>query len=139
MQAATLQEVSQTEKPQAKLPHFGELDGLRGVAALVVFVHHFFQTSAKEDSANWLLRLSTYGSSGVDVFFVLSGYLITSLLLVDRDKPNYFHNFYWKRALRILPVYFVFLVLLQRIYAPAGWGYIGMCLIFMANFAQQLT
>jgi peptidoglycan/LPS O-acetylase OafA/YrhL len=122
--------------PKTKLPYFRELDGLRGVAAMAVFVHHFFQSNP---STNWIVRLTRYGSSGVDVFFVLSGYLITSLLLVDRDKPNYYHNFYWKRALRILPVYFVFLIATRRILGNASWEYIGLCLVFMANFAQRFT
>ncbi len=107
---------------------------------MAVFVHHFLQAPADQPSGNWLARavlhLSKYGASGVDVFFVLSGYLITSLLLIDRDKPNFFHNFYWKRALRILPVYFVYLILTATIIGDA-WGYIGLCLIFLANFAQR--
>lgn len=129
-------------RPKSKLPHFRELDGIRGFAALAVFVHHFLQGAATQPPSglNWPLRsilhLSKYGSSGVDIFFVLSGYLITSLLLIDRGKPNYFHNFYWKRALRILPVYFVYLILTATIIGDA-WGYIGMSLVFLANFSQR--
>jgi peptidoglycan/LPS O-acetylase OafA/YrhL len=130
-------EVPQVAGTKTKLPRFSELDGIRGIAALSVFVHHFLQPAS---GGNWLVRLvvhlSRFGSSGVDVFFVLSGYLITSLLLIDRDKPNYFHNFYWKRALRILPVYFVYLILTAVIIGDA-WGYILLCLLFVANFAQR--
>ncbi|MGF7183911.1 acyltransferase family protein [Tunturiibacter psychrotolerans] len=73
---------------------------------------------------------------GVDIFFVLSGFLITSLLLIDRGKANYYHNFYWKRALRILPVYFVHLVLTQWVVGNA-WGYIWLSLIFLVNFSSR--
>jgi peptidoglycan/LPS O-acetylase OafA/YrhL len=133
---------SQVAGQKSKLPHFSELDGLRGIAAVVVFVHHFLQVAATQPTGGWnwffrlILHLSKYGSSGVDVFFVLSGYLITSLLLIDRGKPNYFHNFYWKRALRILPVYFVHLILTQSIIGNA-WGYIWLSLIFLVNFSQR--
>jgi len=133
---------SQVISQKSKLPYFSKLDGLRGTAAFVVFVHHFLQAAAtqKAESWNWFFRLvlhlSQYGSSGVDVFFVLSGYLITSLLLIDRGKPNYFHDFYWKRALRILPVYFVHLILTQWIIGNA-WGYIWLSLIFLVNFSQR--
>jgi hypothetical protein len=64
-----------------QLPHFRELNGIRGIAALAVFVHHFYQPI----EGGWLIHLSRYGSSGVDVLFVLSGFLITSLLLIDRN------------------------------------------------------
>jgi peptidoglycan/LPS O-acetylase OafA/YrhL len=112
-----------------KLPHFRELDGIRGVAAVAVFIHHFLQPM----KVGWFLGLARYGSSGVDVFFVLSGFLITSLLLIDREKPNYFHNFYWKRALRILPVYFVYLAFIGH------KSYILLCLVFLANFADRFN
>jgi peptidoglycan/LPS O-acetylase OafA/YrhL len=133
---------SQVALPKSKLPRFRELDGLRGTAAVAVFVHHFLQTAATQPTERWywflrpILHLSQYGSSGVDVFFVLSGYLITSLLLIDRGEPNYLRNFYWKRALRILPVYFVYLILTQSIIGNA-WGYIGLSLIFLVNFSQR--
>ncbi|MBS1799964.1 MAG: acyltransferase [Acidobacteria bacterium] len=127
---------------KAKLPHFKALDGVRGIAALVVFVHHFAQTIRPQQLSDWnwffhgVFYLSQFGASGVDVFFVLSGYLITSLLLIDRGKPNYFHNFYWKRALRILPVYLVHLVFTQWLIGDA-WGYIWLSLIFLVNFDQR--
>ena len=128
--------------PKSKLPHFKELDGLRGIAALIVFVHHFFQPASWQSLDPWnrffhvTIYLSRFGAHGVDIFFVLSGYLITSLLLIDRGNPNYFHNFYWKRALRILPVYFVHLILTQWIIGDA-WAYIWLSLIFLVNFSQR--
>jgi len=133
---------AQLAPPKSKLPHFRELDGLRGIAALAVFIHHFFQPATLQslEPWNWFFRitiyLSKFGANGVDIFFVLSGYLITALLLIDRGKPNYFHNFYWKRVLRILPVYLVHLILTQWIVGDA-WGYIWLSLIFLVNFSQR--
>ncbi len=76
-----------------------ELDGIRGIAVLMVVLHHYFI---------WLrFTGSVYGWLGVDLFFILSGYLITSILLGLRDKPRYFATFYTRRALRIFPPYII--------------------------------
>ncbi len=74
------------------------LDGLRGLAILAVFVYH--------------LQLITGGFLGVDVFFVLSGFLITSLLLEEWQRRGTisFPRFYMRRALRLLPAFFAFLL-----------------------------
>jgi peptidoglycan/LPS O-acetylase OafA/YrhL len=66
----------------------------------------------------WLYRGSLWGWAGVNLFFVLSGFLITSILLESRDKERYFRNFYARRALRIWPVY---LLVLAICYANAPW------------------
>jgi peptidoglycan/LPS O-acetylase OafA/YrhL len=74
-----------------------ELDGLRGVAVLAVMGGHYL---------SWLPALGTRnGWLGVDLFFVLSGFLITSILLQTRQREHYFTTFYARRALRILPPY----------------------------------
>jgi peptidoglycan/LPS O-acetylase OafA/YrhL len=72
-----------------------QLDGLRAFAILPVLYTHFWN----ED--NWL------GSAGVFLFFVLSGYLITGILLRNRTKPSALQNFYFRRFLRIAPIYYV--------------------------------
>ncbi|HMF62558.1 MAG TPA: acyltransferase [Edaphobacter sp.] len=121
------------------LPHLRELDGMRGIAALIVFFHHL--CSASIYTNNWgpgvlfLRNLFEYGTSGVDVFFVLSGFLITSLLIRDRQSPAYYRDFYWKRALRILPLYVLCLfgVLLL---IPHSTGYVLVSALFIANFAN---
>lgn len=65
---------------------------------------------------------SLWGWAGVNLFFVLSGFLITSILLEARGKPHYFRNFYGRRALRIWPVY---LLVLMICYLNAPW-FIGL-------------
>jgi peptidoglycan/LPS O-acetylase OafA/YrhL len=85
------------------LGYIPELDGLRGLAILFVLVCHFgylFPESARD----WL----SLGWVGVDLFFVLSGFLITRILLTSRGEPAYFRNFYLRRAIRIFPLYFLF-------------------------------
>ena len=126
-------------KPPPRLAHIPELDGIRGIAALMVLCHHLFYTSIPHPE-QWnrfvvlASRLSSLGNSGVDLFFVLSGFLITSLLILDRDSPYFYWNFYWKRALRILPLYLFALVALAA-FAPQTWRYVLLSLFFAANFA----
>ncbi|MGI8959020.1 MAG: acyltransferase family protein, partial [Bryobacteraceae bacterium] len=74
-----------------------ELDGLRAFAILSVFVYHV-----------WAVPLFWMG---VDIFFVLSGFLITGILLERKLKPGYFRGFYTRRARRILAPYYLLLVL----------------------------
>ena len=88
------------------------LDGLRGVAILLVYVFHY---GGGLSSANPAVRFFGYftqsGWVGVDVFFALSGFLITRLFWEDRETPGCLRNFYARRALRILPLYLGTLVL----------------------------
>jgi peptidoglycan/LPS O-acetylase OafA/YrhL len=79
------------------------LDGLRGIAILLVFLFHYFP----RDHRDPLSALASLGWSGVDLFFVLSGFLITGILTDTRDAPNRFKAFYLRRILRLFPVYFV--------------------------------
>ncbi|MEA2940904.1 MAG: hypothetical protein QOD09_1433 [Bradyrhizobium sp.] len=86
-----------------------EIDGLRAIAILTVVGWHYFGASDGPQSLPW--RIFIFGRSGVDLFFVLSGYLITSILLNNRASPNYFSAFYGRRAFRILPIYGVMLLI----------------------------
>jgi len=92
--------------------HFPELDGLRGVAIIAVIMVHsqeWLPRSVAERAGPLgaaLVSLASHGSWGVDLFFVLSGYLITGVLLRSRGQEHYFRNFYARRFLRILPLYY---------------------------------
>jgi peptidoglycan/LPS O-acetylase OafA/YrhL len=90
--------------------HIKELDGLRGVAVLLVVALHTFKRAAyftKNPFLLFLTELTSVGWVGVDIFFALSGFLITSILLRARDKKDYFKNFYIRRVLRIFPLYYL--------------------------------
>jgi len=84
------------------------LDGLRGIAILLVLLFHY----------NFMVGV---GWAGVQFFFVLSGFLITSILLRERDRPLdfYLKRFYWRRTLRIFPLYYAYLVLIGLVYIVA--------------------
>jgi peptidoglycan/LPS O-acetylase OafA/YrhL len=80
-----------------------ELDGLRAIAILSVVAWHYLGIADGPASAAW--RTFMVGRTGVDLFFVLSGYLITSILLANTRSQNYFSIFYLRRSFRILPIY----------------------------------
>jgi peptidoglycan/LPS O-acetylase OafA/YrhL len=121
--------------------HLRELDGVRGLAALMVFFHHVCFTSIPAGNWSWPVRLlrtlSAQGSYGVDLFFVLSGFLITSLLLEARPRPAYYRDFYWKRALRILPLYVICLVGVLLL-VPGSRDFVILSALFLSNFAHVL-
>lgn len=123
-----------------RLPsHIPELDGIRAIAIWMVLVLHTFIPDAEssEALARWpkpLLLIMGHGWLGVDLFFVLSGFLITGILLESRGSPHYIRNFYSRRVLRILPVYFVCLAVMAYFY-PGYSSYFWLSLLFMANLA----
>jgi peptidoglycan/LPS O-acetylase OafA/YrhL len=92
-----------------------ELDGLRGIAVTLVIAFHVFKRAAYFTNHPVLLFISSVtgvGWLGVDIFFVLSGYLITSILLHTKDHSGYFQKFYMRRALRIFPLYITFITVI---------------------------
>lgn len=86
---------------------FSQLDSIRGLAILLVLFHN---TDAFAGSP--VLFLTSYGWMGVDLFFVLSGFLITGILLDADPHQSYFKNFYVRRCLRIWPLYYAVLFLM---------------------------
>jgi peptidoglycan/LPS O-acetylase OafA/YrhL len=86
------------------------LDGLRGFAIAAVMIHHFspYANPPSKDSRIGVLLffLAASGWCGVDLFFVLSGFLITGILLDQKPLPHFFRNFYARRTLRIFPLYY---------------------------------
>jgi peptidoglycan/LPS O-acetylase OafA/YrhL len=121
-----------------RLVHIRELDGVRGLAAIMVFFHHVCFTSIHPNGWNTpvllLRRISMAGNYGVDLFFVLSGFLITSLLIGARQDRSYYRDFYWKRALRILPLY-ILCLLGVLIFEPGSRNYVLLSAFFISNFA----
>ena len=116
---ATDGQVSLTAQPVAGRPawlppYLPELQGLRGLAVLGVVLYHCHPLLV----GTALYGASLWGWAGVNLFFVLSGFLITNILLESRGKPKYFRNFYARRALRIWPVY---LLLLAVCYSVPTW------------------
>ncbi len=90
------------------------LDGVRGIAILMVTVFHFarvFQLHTHSRLGMALIRPLQCGWCGVDLFFALSGFLITGILLDSRSADNYFSSFYMRRMLRIFPLYYGVLLL----------------------------
>ncbi|MFC5862022.1 acyltransferase family protein [Acidicapsa dinghuensis] len=105
-----------TTSPQVQRPawlpsYIPELQGLRGIAVLGVVIYHNHPLL----TGTPFYYASLWGWAGVNLFFVLSGFLITSILIEARDKPHYFRNFYARRALRIWPVYILLLILCYSI------------------------
>ena len=93
------------------------LDGTRGIAILAVLLFHFIAPENRDGLVNSTVSwVFSYGALGVDLFFVLSGFLITGILYDARTDEHYFRNFYMRRLLRIFPLYYgvlaiIFLVL----------------------------
>lgn len=120
--------------------HFGSLDGLRFISITAVIWHHstWFRDLGTE------ITLLTRGFMGVDFFFVLSGYLITTLLLREEQRHGFFdlRHFYWRRLLRIVPVYY-FVVGLNTVYTvviqdqPQMLSLLPYYLLFLSNFLTE--
>src|SRR5580693_8644950 len=79
-----------------------QLDAVRGIAILIVIFHN----SLSKFPSLPLQSLFSYGWMGVDLFFVLSGFLITGILVDTKESEGYFKNFYARRCLRIWPLYY---------------------------------
>ena len=86
--------------------HIPGLDGLRGLAILMVMFGHFIVVGKNLEPHTPVHRFLQSGYLGVDLFFVLSGFLITGILIDSKHRKPYFKVFYWRRALRIFPLYY---------------------------------
>jgi peptidoglycan/LPS O-acetylase OafA/YrhL len=120
-------------------PLMPELNSLRGLACLAVLLFHGFWwyiPASATGMEGWLRDATFQGFRGVNLFFILSGLLITNILLGARAQPDYFAHFYKRRALRILPAYYMLLALLA-IYGVSR-QFLGISFLYVANMAPLL-
>lgn len=102
--------------PGAASPRLPALDGIRGVAILLVVTHNLsLLTEPRGWAAHLLASVLDRGWLGVQLFFVLSGFLITGILIDSRDDPHHWLSFFGARVLRIFPLYYATLVLVFAI------------------------
>ena len=139
-----------SEKPAPAAPaatllrsRMPELDTIRGIAVLLVLFYHGFGFRYGLQGLTGFRKLfvaaTLPGWTGVNLFFVLSGFLITGILLDTKSKAHYFRNFYTRRALRILPLYYAVLALLAvvtrtgLITRQASWAFLGLSFFYLSN------
>jgi peptidoglycan/LPS O-acetylase OafA/YrhL len=119
------------------------LDSLRGLAILSVLFYHGLHADTAEDlpahsaSAHVVSNLLGSGWLGVFLFFILSGFLITGILLDSKGRPDYWRRFYSRRVLRIMPA-FALVLLTLKLFFGSSWTYIAACLAYIANLAPAL-
>ncbi len=116
-------------------PEMPELDSIRGLAILgVLFYHGLYWNIDLSGFPPWQSRMLTLmwaGRLGVNLFFVLSGFLITGILLDARARPDYYQRFYVRRARRILPAYAAMLLVLAVLqYSPR---FLALSALYLSN------
>ncbi len=129
--------------PDVRWKRIAELDGLRALAIIPVMLHHSWPTQG------WTKFVGEAGWMGVDLFFVLSGYLITGILLKTAGEKNGYRNFLARRALRIFPLYYLCLALFvvaavtrsdQASWdAMKAWGGVSWFVVYLGNMRAAWT
>lgn len=112
----------------SKFRHIPALDGIRGLAILLVLFHHLMWSNDKTGNGilNFFAALRGAAWTGVDLFFVLSGFLITGILFDSLGSIGYFKKFYLRRFLRIFPLYYGVLFVLLALTHPLHLVWHGM-------------
>lgn len=117
-----------------------ELNSLRGVAILMVLFFHGMvpvQSGELSSAGKIIFAVSQRGWGGVNLFFVLSGFLITGILIDNQNREDYYWRFYLRRALRILPALYAVLILLF-VGGWIKWRFLLLSAVFLANSAPLL-
>jgi peptidoglycan/LPS O-acetylase OafA/YrhL len=130
------------DRPKVAADHsrVPELDGIRAIAIWMVLIVHIFYGW---DPSNYNFRpipgfvmlVIGHGWLGVDLFFILSGFLISGILLDSKERPHYFRNFYARRFLRIMPLYFAVVLVFFVCYSHHK-DYFILSTLFAANLAN---
>ncbi|MEO6924199.1 MAG: acyltransferase, partial [Bryocella sp.] len=122
--------------------HIPALDGIRGLALLLVLMFHMLWSNPYV-SGPWIVRVLArahmYGWMGVDLFFVLSGFLITGILYDTLDDRHFFRNFYARRILRIFPLYYGFLLLVVVVTLATGHQVGWSTMVYFLTYTQSLV
>ena len=125
----TITSVAPSTQPTAAAKRIPELDGLRGLAIFLVILCHYIQDGPVGPRHSLAARMGEViglGTVGVDLFFILSGFLIGGILLNSRLSPRYYRTFYLRRFFRIIPIYYSWLVLFGLVMLAAReWGVAG--------------
>jgi peptidoglycan/LPS O-acetylase OafA/YrhL len=144
-----------SDKPVAPAPgetllrsRMPELDTIRGIAVLLVLFFHGFGfrygLRGLSGFSKLFVAATLPGWMGVNLFFVLSGFLITGILLDTKSRADYYRRFYVRRALRILPLYYGVLILLAVVTRTglvdrhASWAFLGLSFLYLSNVTGLL-
>jgi peptidoglycan/LPS O-acetylase OafA/YrhL len=123
--------VSRRGAPLVSMHRIPSLDGLRAISITLVLLSHWVSWNGISPQL-----LESYGKLGVHVFFVLSGYLITNLLLKEHARTSTvsLRDFYVRRAFRIFPAAFVFLAVVVAVFwSQMRWYHVAAALFYVAN------
>jgi peptidoglycan/LPS O-acetylase OafA/YrhL len=115
--------------------NYPALDGFRAIAVLMVFWQHYYLNMHPYSATSG-------GWTGVDLFFVLSGFLITGILFDTRDQAHRFHNFYVRRTLRIFPLYYGILILIFLSQPILHWDWnwtFWVWPLYLGNYARFIS
>ncbi len=128
--------------------HMPELDTIRGIAVLMVLFFHGFGFHYGLGGLSGITKLfvsaTLTGWTGVYLFFALSGFLITGILLDSKPRPDFYRRFYFRRAVRILPLYYAVLLLIivtqytGLVGRHVSWAFLGLSAIYLSNVTQLL-
>ncbi|MGA7155591.1 MAG: acyltransferase [Acidobacteriaceae bacterium] len=139
----TLLAPAPTHSDASSLRYMPGLDLARGLAILLVLIDHGFAADQRPyllHPTPFLLHfeyIARFGQMGVHLFFILSGFLITGILLDSRTQPDYFRNFYTRRVLRIAPAYLLMVAVLFLTHNITA-RYLAVCLLCLCNMPGLL-